>query len=336
MRKGITIRDVAKNAGVSVATVSNVLNNVNKVSEKTKERILKIMEEMDYQPDFTARSLAMKRSKLLGIILPPEEEDSGPNTALQDNPFYSEFISGVEYTARREGYDLLITGVSTENGCKEWVLKRKLDGLILFGISSEKLTDDLELPKIIIDSAAEVSTNCLQLGVDDLIGGYLATKHLIELGHPNIALATGKIGTSQVNSRRYHGYQKALQEHNLKEIIFEKEVSFNGGFRIGEDILKYREITAVFAVADIMAFGLIKAFRSNGRKVPQDYSVVGFDDLRICEFSTPGLTTIKQNVVDKGMIAAELLIDKIKGGEEVNRNIVLPVELVIRETTGRR
>ncbi|MCX7922504.1 MAG: LacI family transcriptional regulator [Clostridia bacterium] len=342
MKKKITIRDVAKYAGVSVATVSNVINDINKTSEETKERVLKAIKEIGYQPDFTARCLAKRKSNMIGIMLPLTEKEHFTSILLKDNPFYSEFISGIESIARQRDYDVLITGIEQGQSCRDWVNKRNLDGLIFLGIYPEVLFQEfksLDVPIVLIDTYEEYTSQFHNIAIDDTLGAKIATSHLIDLGHRNIALATGNIEKSGVNKKRFDGYKSAMEESSLcvkEELIFTGLVSFEGGHNMAKSILESKEdITAVFAVADILAFGMIKALKEFGKSVPEDISIVGFDDLKMCEYLSPGLTTVRQGIFDKGVAAASTLIDDIEFGERKNEGIILPVELVVRESTAR-
>lgn len=333
----ITIRDVAKHAGVSVATVSNVLNNINKASEETRQAVLQTIKELDYQPNLTARSLSTKKSNLIGVMIPLVERLS-----ISTNPFYSEFVSGVEYSARQKGYDVLLTGLTKDQSCKEWVNKRNLDTIIFLGICNQPLLEELKslhVPVVLTDTFVD-SNLFYKIEIDDEYGGYIATKHLIELGHRHIAMIVPEVRYSGVNLMRFKGYKKALAEANIplnEKLIFSEgiETSWQGGYKLGEQILNSEEeITAVFAVADILAFGLMKYLKQMDKKIPEDYSIVGFDDLEFCNYASPGLTTVRQDIFSKGVAATEAAIGII---EEKDNNkctkTVLPLELIIREST---
>ncbi|MCX7773267.1 MAG: LacI family transcriptional regulator [Clostridia bacterium] len=339
METKVSAKDVARYVGVSVATVSNVVNNINKVSEETRQKVLKAIEELQYQPDFTARSLAKRKSNLLGVMLPITEQGDDKSLLLKDNPFYAEFISGIEYEAGRRGYDVLITGIRPHQSLKDWVRKRNIDGVIFLGIYSQAFLSELKslhVPVVLMDTHRR-ETGAHNIGTEDQKAGDMACQYLIHLGHRNIALATGSIKTSPVNENRYKGYVTALKRADipiLKELIFEEQVSFEGGYRIGERIAKDRKgITAVFCVADIVAFGLMKALKENGLQIPEDISVMGFDNLKTCDYLFPGLTTIDQGIYKKGVIAVEFLVNDIEGIDHTLRSMNLPVKIVERNST---
>ncbi len=335
----VTMKDVAKYAGVSVATVSNVLNNIdNKSNEVTRQKVLKAVKDLNYQMDMTARSLSMGKSKLLGIFLPEVFYMDRPSSVLKDNPFFSEIVSGIEYEARMHDYDILITCVKSDAHVKELIHKRMLDGIALLGMHDEDFWNSLRntsIPVVLIDSYCYDKYGFCNVGTDDEQGAYLATKHLIALNHKNIALVTGNSKESEVNHRRYLGFKRAISESGLNEEmcpIIEEDLNFKGGIMAGHKLMNYNHVTATFVVADIMALGIIKLMNQIGRTVPKDLSIIGFDDLNICNYSFPGLTTIKQDIYRKGIEVARLLINKIND-KEVDTGVVLPVELVLRETT---
>ena len=336
----VTMKDVAKHAGVSVATVSNVLNNVaNKTTEATKKKVLQSVKEMNYRMDMTARSLSMGKSNLIGIFLPEMFENSMPSSVLKTNPFYSEMISGIEYEARILGYDILISNVKSSEHVQELVNKRMLDGIIILGDYDDQFWKDLnksEVPVVVSDSYNYDRETVSNVGIDDELGAYLAVKHLITLGHRHIALAISDFGTSQVGEKRYTGFRRAISEAAIPYEdcpVVQGDVSFKGGVSVGHQLLKdHRSVTAVFAAADIMALGIIKIMNQFGKNIPQDLSVIGFDDLSLCEYTFPALTTIRQDVYKKGIEVARLLVRKIDGEPHI-RSQTLPVELIVRETT---
>ncbi len=338
-KKQPTIKDVARLAGVSVATVSNVLNGIPKYSLETKEKTLKAIKILDYHPDFNARTLSNKKSYLIGVIL-PIIADGG---LLQDNPFYSDLISSVEYNVRHseyKNYDILMTGFQDIDSCIRWIRQRNLDGVIILGIYPDELFIELSalnIPLVIVDSPEKLITeNIYNVELDDEYGGYIATKYLIRKGHKKIAIATGNLDISSVNQNRKKGYEKALKENKIDinpDLLFEESVSFNGGYKIGEKILNSKEeITAIFSTSDIKAFGIMNRIKKEGKSIPNDYSIIGFDNLSICKYIYPGLTTVSQNIFYKGKIVVETLIESIQNNKKPTKNIILPLEIIERDS----
>ncbi len=333
------MRDVAKHAGVSVATVSNVLNNIdNKSNEATQKKVLKAVKELNYQMDMTARSLSMGKSNLLGIFLPEVFYQNQPSSVLKDNPFFGEIVSGIEYEARMQGYEVMITCVKSDAHARELIHKRMLDGVMFLGMHDEEFWNSLKnisAPIVLIDSYCHEKYGFCNVGTEDEQGAYLAVKHLLTLNHRNIALVTGNSRESEVNNQRHQGFLRAIREGGADESlcpVIEEDLNFKGGIMAGHKLLNYNHVTAVFAVADIMALGVIKLMHQMGKSIPKDLSIIGFDDLSVLNYSFPGLTTIRQDIYRKGTEVAKLLINRING-KEAEAEVRLPVELILRETT---
>lgn len=340
MKKSSTIKDVAKYANVSIATVSNVINNIDKTSEETKQRVLDAINILGYHTNFTARSLVKQKSYFIGIVLSLDDNISIYKNIINNNPFYLEFISGIEYSARKNNYDVLITGGENEKKCLEWILRRKIDGIIYLGSYCDnfiKRLKDLNIPFAFTDVYNENINKYSSIGINDELGGYIATKHLMDLGHRNIALATSALNLHGVNYHRYVGYRKALKEIGVeadRNIIFQDDISYEGGYRIGTEIVKSKyKITGIVSSADIIAFGIIKALQHLKKQVPKDYSIVGFDNIKECVYMSPELTTINQDSFQKGVLTADSIIRTIETGEVNNNSIELPINLIIREST---
>lgn len=339
MSKRVTVRDIAKVAGVSVASVSNVLNGVDKVSEETRERIIQVMLDLDYHPNLVARSLSKRKSDMIGLLLPiTDEGPSSTSLLLRDNPFYGELLSGVEAKASEYGYDVLIKGIRSGESCRDWILKRNLDGAIFLGNYSEVLSEEMQgLGKrlVLVDCYDEGTQIHSTIGIDDESGGYLAAKHLLENGHRKIALVASNVNLDGPIRRRYLGYKKAMEEFGITQtddLILLDELSFDGGYRIGKKLLKRNDITAVFAVGDVMAFGILKAMYEVGKQIPEDLSIVGFDNTKGCEYSKPALTSVDQPVYDRGRMAVEALAAAIKEENPTLTHKTLPVSLKVRNS----
>ncbi len=336
--KRVTIKDVAKVAGVSVASVSYAINHVDKIHPETRERILKVIKDLDYKPSQAARCLSNRNSQMIGITFPITESGDTAGT-LFNNPFFGEFISGIESVTKRQGYDILFTGVETDEQCKDWIRKRELDGLIMLGMYPKSFfyaVKKQKVPIVLVDTYEEYAKDFHRVLIEDEFGAYKATKYLIECGHKKIAFVTGSIEHSLVNRKRYEGYKCALEEAGMqlnRDYVFEQPVCFEGGYRAAKSIIDEKcDATAVFAVADIMAVGMLKAFQQNGISVPKDISIIGFDDILISQYVTPGLTTMRQNSFEKGRCAAEILMSDIEEELHDTKSILLEPELVERES----
>lgn len=335
-----TLKDVAEYAGVSIAAVSYVLNGRgNKLSAETAARIRQAIDKLKYVPSYTARSLKNNKSMLIGVIIPQTE---GVKQLLLDNPFYSELISGIEFKTREYGYHIILSGVDNGRSYMDVSIQRNLDGAVIMGIYNENFYDELKkanIPIVLIDSY--VNDNYFNtVGIDDELGGYLAVKYLIDYGHKNIALVTGTIRKDGVTEKRFLGYKRALKEAQIfynSDYIFENAANYNYGYEAGKLIAKKNsDITAVFATADMIALGLIKGLKEFGKAVPDDISVIGFDDIYMAKIYDPPLTTVRQEIFKKGLEAAELVIDTIENNIKTDKKeILLPLSVVERGTVKR-
>ncbi len=334
MKRKVTIKDVAKEAGVSIATVSYVLNNKESISPETIERVNRAIRDLNYVPDMSARSLVSKESKLIGVVIPQTE----PGKQLMfNNPFYSEFLSGVEYTARQEGYHIIISGTDADKSYLEISAKRNLDGIIIVGMYPEEFYKDLKksnIPIVLVDSYCD-DHYFHSIRINDRYGGYIATKYLIEKGHRNIALVTGKIKRHGVSEQRFMGYCDALEEFDIplkKEYVFEGIVDYDFGVEAANRLFNDKSITAVFATADILAIGVMNRLISLGVRIPDDISIIGFDDIYLNRFISPALTTVKQDIYGKSEVAVRTLLNCINKKHKGKQEIILPIEIVEKET----
>ncbi|MGE5707627.1 MAG: LacI family DNA-binding transcriptional regulator [Bacteroidota bacterium] len=336
--KSMTIRELAKRAGVSIATVSNALNGTGKLSEQTRSRILKLVEETGYE--LSKKAL---KSKSLGVAIPLGNLPHHWETFLGDNPYYHELIAGIEEAANKLGFDALLSVFHSEEELESWLAEKKIAGLLFLGRHPARTFEDLSglsLPVVLIDAASETFCN---VGIDDREGAYLATRHLLELGHRRIAFAESVAHPlecqqpQEVQHQRLEGYRRALAEFGVEfreELLFGDRLSPEGGYRIGKRLLSHPlKPTGVFTTADILALGMYRAFHEKGKRIPEEFSVVGFDNISLSAFLTPGLTTVEQNMREKGATAVQLLIDQIEAGKRFVKHLELPVRLIIREST---
>lgn len=331
-----TIKDVAKTAGVSIATVSNVLNGTGRVSSDTIKMVQKAIDELQFVRSASARSLKDKQSQMIAVVVPFLEKGR-----LQDNPFYWQLVTGIEEGARNHRLHVLLIGAD-EDESYDFVHERHLDGVIVIGVYDqspvlEKIID-LQVPCVFMDSYLS-DPSLVQVYIDDEAGGYIGTRHLIGLGHQRIALLTGKLMENGVNYKRWLGYRRALDEAGIiydDSLIMQESVSSQGGYQAAQKIGDIsHSITAVFAFSDVAAMGMIKGFHDIGISVPHDISVMGFDNIFYCDYMIPSLTTVGQDIIKKGQTAVSLLLEQIGGGSrKADRNVVLPVSLKVRQSTG--
>lgn len=332
----VTIKDIAKRVGVSPTTVSNVINGRHgKVSSDTIRKINAVIEELNYVPDFSARSLVSKRSRMIGVIIPQTEEH---RQFLLENPFYSEFISGIENKLRAEGYYMMLTGVDKDTTYLDILVNWNLDAIVLLGIYKEGLYEQLKevkVPVLLIDSYVE-DQYFHHLRIDDELGGYLATKHLIDKGHREIAMVTGQLKENGVSDKRFAGYIRALEERGIafkEEYLFEDSVSYEWGVEAAAKICGLPGVSAVCCTADLIATGVLTGLHNAGVNVPNEMSVIGFDNLSISKMTYPALTTVNQNIFAKGARAAETVLDIVnKGINSVKKEQWMEVSILERGT----
>lgn len=335
MRK-TTIKDVANRAGVSVAAVSYVLNGKeHKVSRETVAKINEAVKTLNYIPNMSARGLVKNKSDLITVIIPQTEDRK---SLVLENPFYSEMVSAIERVMRENGYHVILSGVDKGKSYLDISISRSLDGAIIMGVYPEQLYEECKrvgIPIVLIDSY--IHDNYFQnVGVDDELGGYMATKYLIDHGHKNIAHVTGSIRSDGVVEKRFLGYKRALQEAGLfykPQHVFEHTVTYEHGLETGRRIAEdFPEITAVCSVADVVAFGVIRGLYEKGKQVPHDVSIIGFDDISMSSMFLPSLTTVRQHITRKGEVAARILIDEIRGSQSIKHHHSIDLEIVERST----
>jgi DNA-binding LacI/PurR family transcriptional regulator len=339
--KRITIRDVSDRAGVSTAAVSYVLNGrLGKVSPETAEKVKRAVQELNYIPDYSARSLVNNKSKLIGVVIPQTEDN---RQLLLQNPFYSELVCGIEARLRQAGLHMILSGVEKGEGYLDTSMQRNLDGAIIMGIYQESFYEELKkarIPIVLIDSYVN-DRHFHVVGIDDERGGYMATKHLIDNGHANIALVTGSIRKDGVVEKRFLGYKRALKEAGLfynPDHVFEHSVTYEYGQKAGRQIASdHPDITAVFATSDQMAMGVMNGLRQGGAEIPGRVSVMGFDDIHVARMCTPPLTTIAQNIVARGEMAAGCLLAAIENSKSAfpMEAKLMPLELIERASVRR-
>lgn len=328
------IRAVAKAAGVSISTVSRVINNSKPVSDTLRERVLRAVEKSNYVPNHTARSMVFRRTKTIGIVIPEVSA-----------AFHSIALASIMNELGRTNRQALVCTVSDD-----WadeiryldLLSRGIaDGVILMQETQNArirtalstITIPVVLASIEIDKLHFPS-----VGIDDMQAAFEATSHLISLGHRRIGLIAGSELT--VGDYRTRGYRAALEKSGLsfdEGRIVHGVYSARSGYDAAKLIMeRHADTTAIFAVSDEMAIGAMRYLKDMGKRIPEDISVIGFDDIDMAAFSDPPLSTVRQPIQEIGKQAAALLLSILEGHEPPRRRILLPYEIVARGSTGPR
>ncbi|GAA0369852.1 LacI family DNA-binding transcriptional regulator [Bacillus horti] len=324
-----TIKDVAKLAGVAVSTASYALNSSSKVSPDTARKVLDAAKQLNYQKNGLARDLKLSKTDTIGLIL-----------SNMSGPFYSELINGVQEVSMSHGYGLI--ACSSLNGdtkmAHKFIQERRVDGVIILAHS---ITDEMiiqsarrDFPIVVLDRVLP-HEHVMNVASDNVTGGYLATKHLLDSGHTDIRYVAGS-ANSRDNDLRFQGYLKALQEKGITPLPnwniqggFTKEA----GYRVGKLLVMQGQLpTALFCVNDEVAIGVIQAFDELGVRIPDDVSIVGFDNIEISQYVTPSLTTVNQSKYEMGQLAAHLVFQALQG-DVPKKEYILPTNLVLRKST---
>ena len=333
-----TIKDIAKAANVSPTAVSMAINNRRGVSQQTRKRILRIAKNLNYTPNYAARSLISKRSCTLGLII----------SDIAD-PFYPELAKGIEEKANSLGYSIILcnTGLNLdkEKHCADTLLRRNVDGIIF----STVVVDDPNIDQLIQNQFPFVVINRIPFKhpfadkidhviIDSYAGGYKAVEHLYKLGHDRIAIIAGYMKVSTAIDRT-EGAKKAMSDYGLEfnpQFFIECNYSRQQAFQAAKRLLALKKTpTAFFVQDDNMALGVREAVLSCGLKIPEDIAIIGFDDIDMASITGIELTTISQKKYEMGVMATQILINKIEGETPsmVNK-LVLDAELIIRKSCG--
>ena len=330
-----TIKDIANAVGVSCTTVSNVIHGrAGRVSAETIALINDAIDRLGYVPNMSARSLVSSSSKVIGMI---SHLTANKKETIIEDPFHSAFIGSIEKTLRENGYYLMLRAVETTADLSAFLRNWNVDGLFFTGIFEDDFyytLKDLNIPIVLIDSYVPGSSMC-NVGLEDYQGGYTATKYLIDRGHRRIAFASPPIKIKGVVSERFRGYKDALSEASIPfhhALVFEQELDTETTINLGKHLATRDDVTAVFATADILAAGIMAGIQQSGKSVPEDISVIGFDDINLCRLTSPTLTTIHQDAPLKGKLAVNFLIDMLDKNPQKEREVILPINLVERES----
>jgi LacI family transcriptional regulator len=326
------MRDVAERAGVSVTTVSHVVNETRPVSDELRERVLAAMDELGYQPNLLARSLRRRETHTIGMIVP----DSA-------NPFFAEVARGIEDTSFEQSYSVILCNsdgdLDKELLYTNVLAEKRVDGILFVaaGVSTEHIRAlqarrmplvvvDRDIPGVAVDSVL----------TDNARGGWLATHHLIELGHRRIGCITGPSDVTP-SAERITGYRQALRKTGVpvdEGLIVKGDFQYESGYQAARQLLAMDDPpTAIFACNDLMAVGAMSAALESGRQVPADLSVIGFDDVHLASFTNPPLTTVAQPKYEMGVLATKMLLERMQDRDMPPRRQLLDTSLLIRQST---
>jgi LacI family transcriptional regulator len=330
----VTINDIAKMANVSRTTVSRVLNNKPDVSEETRQRIKKIIEEYDFYPSVFAKGNKTKKCYTLGLVIPYDTD------YILSNLYYSEVIRGVTDEAQKYGYYLLMCNTAKNKDFLTVYKQNRVDGFIIlspsvFETEQYEMLNSLKVPYV---ATAEISLPGAQnfVEVDNCNGITLAVDHLASLGHQKIAFINVSSFLASFKER-LKGYKIGLKKNNIElreDYMKVGGSTIKGGFEATKELLNMSEKpTAIVCGNDMLAIGAIKYIRSKNLSIPGHYSVTGFDDIPLAEELDPPLTTIWQPSYETGVRACKMLINYIKHGDPFKRE-TLPVKLIVRRSTG--
>lgn len=330
----VTIKDIAKYAGVSTATVSMIVNkNDERISSQTRDKVLKVIEEYGYVPNRVASSLVTKKTNTIGLIIPDIV-----------NPFFPEVARGVEDKANDEGYTVILCNsdnvLSKEDAYIEMLQEKMVDGII-FTASSRRTTvssalENVKVPVITVDRSIPNLKKQGKIAVNNELGANDCVKYMIEKGYRKIYHISGPL-TSKTARDRYNGYIHAHKENGISLLphhLYEGEYTSDWGNEAVDALLKDgHEFDSLFCGNDMIAVGAMKGLKRHGLSVPRDIGVAGFDDVQIAQMVTPELTTVRQPKYDMGYKAADMLFKMINNEQNDQSEYLLSTEMIIRNST---
>lgn len=332
----ITIKDVASQAGVSASTVSRVLANSPKISEETKRKVRQALTELDYHPNVMARALVTNTAGSIGVVITP-----GLNEFFA-NPFFSEMMIGLSEVARQNGFD---TVLSTSARSEEEVLDRmihgrRVDGVLLLGSRAEdpalKQAVEDKFPAVLLGRPAD-DVPISYVNNDNVAAAYVATKHLLDLGHKSIGFLGGEADLV-VTIDRLKGYRQALEDAGVpvdtRLIVYNEFFEQNGYVSMMRLLALSNRPTAVLASDDVLAFGGMRAAAELGYRMPEELAIVGFNDIRMAELANPSLTSVHVNMYELGVEAGKLLVAQIRHHVTEPTSVIVPTKLVVRNSCG--
>lgn len=333
----ITIKEVAKLAGVSPSTVSRVISNSSRISEETKSSVRKAMETLGYHPNAIARSLVSKATNTIGIVMPQSTERAFLN------PFFPQALSGISAAAHEQGYCILLSTGNTEKeqleSIQSIVMGGRVDGVIVMYSSTDNIVleaiKSLNVPAMIIGKPLNTE-NVLFVDNDNVDAAYKVTEKLIKNGHKKIAFLSGSFKFI-VSLDRLDGYVNALKHYNIefnkKYILEQSEFLKENAYENMKALIGMEDRpTALVATDDVLAFGAMDAIKEAGLRIPEDIEIMSFNNVPYTEFCSPSLTSVDIDAYSLGFESSRLIIEHIKGISEVN-SVIVPTKIIERESS---
>ena len=322
-----SIREVAKRAGVSPATVSRVINGTARVDEEKRERVEKAIEETGFRPNELARALYRKSSKIIGVIVPDIE-----------NPFFSELAKAIEKEAYEQEYRILLCNSDDQKEKElanlQMLAQLQADGVILMTNTGEKSQsyEAVSMPIVFVDRRLDEMGQTSVIEADHYAGGKLAAEHLIACGCRKITCIRGPQELSS-GKKRYEGYREVCRQYSMKERFVDSTYKYEDGAKAAEEVLRrYPDTDGIIACNDMTAVSVYKVLQKRGYRVPEDIQIIGFDGVKFGRFLTPELTTVAQPIKEMGKCAVQMILGTVKELPR-DREMKFPMMLIKGETT---
>lgn len=332
----VTIKDIARLSGVSITTVSKIINGkAGDIGSATIEKVKRIIEEQNYSPNTIARSMITKKTKTIGLIIPDVR-----------NPFFTDLTRGAEDVANERGYSIFFCNTD-DNLDKEIkyinnMIEKQVDGIALAGaaVRNKELEEkmNIKIPIVSLDRNVYFKEIEGKVEVNNFSGAYDAVTYLIKQKHTKIMYLSGQLNTKPALDR-LEGYKKALEDNNIaydENLVLVGRYTSEFGYECMKTTAIDEDVTAVFCANDLIAIGAMNALKEKGIRIPQDISIVGFDDIYIASLVAPPLTTVRQPSYDIGYLAVETLINILEEKSNQKNKVEIKLELIIRESSDKR